>query len=353
MSLPNLCFVGPMVGRNSGRITTQGEKLSDLFQDLGYPVISVSSSTNRYLRLADIVNTLIHNRRRIDILIVLVYSGPSFAVADIASQIGRVSGLPTVLSLHGGGLPQFISRYPHWSRRVFSRANILVTQSDYLLRSLRSFGFSAAVIPNVIDLPVYPYRHRTKVRPRLLWMRAFHQIYNPAMALRVLARVRRKLPEATLVMAGQDKGLQAEMQRLANELELQDAVRFPGFLNVADKIREGNAADIFINTPHVDNRPVCVVEACAMGLPVVSTNVGGVPDLLTHERTGLLVPDGDVEAMTKAIFRLTEDRELSSLVSRNGKNLAGLSAPDQVRPKWENVFSELLTRRNGIRVGEG
>ena len=345
---PNLCLVGPMVGRNPGYVPSQGERLSDLFQERGYPVISVSSLTNRYLRLADTVRTLIYQREWIVILIILVYSGPSFVVADIASQIGQRSGLPIVMSLHGGAMPQFMSRFPHWTRRVLSRADILVTQSDYLLRALSSFGFSARVIPNVIHLNLYPYRHRARVSPRLLWMRAFHKIYNPAMALRVLDRLRAKLPQATLVMAGQDKGLQSEMQGLASQLELQDAVRFPGFLNMAAKIREGDIADIFINTPHIDNRPVCVVEASAMGLPVVSTNVGGASDLLTHAQTGLLVPDDDVEAMSKAIFRLVEDDQLSSKLSRNGKHLAKLSAPDNVGQKWESLFTELLARRKQI-----
>jgi glycosyltransferase involved in cell wall biosynthesis len=182
-------------------------------------------------------------------------------------------------------------------------------------------------------------------------MRAFHQIYNPVMALRVLAKVRTELPEATLTMAGQDNGLQADMQALAAKLGIQGSVRFPGFLNMADKIREGQHADIFINTTRIDNSPVCVVEACAMGLPVVSTNVGGVPDLVTHEKTALLVPDDDVEAMARSVLRLVEDPALSSTLSRNGRELASASAPENVCPKWEKLFSEVLAERNGSAVG--
>lgn len=345
MDRMRLCFVGPMVGRNPGRVPSQGERLSDLFQELGYPVISVSSSLNRYARLADIVTTLLRRRREIDILIVLTYSGPSFVVEDIASWIGKQSNIPVVISLHGGGMPQFMARFPNWSKRVLSRADTIVAQSDYLARSIMPYGFKARVIPNVINFERYPYRRRDAVKPHLFWMRAFHSLYNPEMAIRVLARIRARLPKATLVMAGQDNGLQAKMQALAQEMGVEDAVRFPGFLEMSEKLREGEAADIFINTPHVDNRPVCVVEACAMGLPVVSTAVGGVPDLLTHERTGLLVPDGDVEAMGDAIIRLVEDKELSGRLSQAGRQLAEHSAPDKVIPEWEFIFTELMSRR--------
>lgn len=351
MRLPTLCFVGPMVGRHPGRIPSQGEQLAELFSELGYPVVSVSSFANRYLRLADIVTTLVRERKQIDIFIIDVYSGPSFVVEDIASRIGQRFQTPIVISLHGGGLPQFIIRFPRWSTRVLSRADRLVAQSDYLLRAVESVGFGTRVIPNVINVAAYPHRVRTSVKPRLLWMRAFHQIYNPVMALRVLAKVRTELPEATLTMAGQDNGLQADMQALAAKLGIQGSVRFPGFLNMADKIREGQHADIFINTTRIDNSPVCVVEACAMGLPVVSTNVGGVPDLVTHEKTALLVPDDDVEAMARSVLRLVEDPALSSTLSRNGRELASASAPENVCPKWEKLFSEVLAERNGSAVG--
>ena len=89
------------------------------------------------------------------------------------------------------------------------------------------------------------------------------------------------------------------------------AVRFVGFMDMPAKVREGNSAEIFLNTNRVDNMPVAVVEACAMGLPVVATAVGGVPDLLTHEETGLLVPDNDDQSMVAAIMQLLKNSELN------------------------------------------
>lgn len=108
------------------------------------------------------------------------------------------------------------------------------------------------------------------------------------------------------------------------------------------KILEGNQADIFINTNHIDNTPVAILEACAMGIPVVSTNVGGIPDLLHNGETGLLVPDGDVELMSRAIQRLLKDPELVSKLSRNGRELAMNSSWERVRPQWEKVFLMVL-----------
>jgi len=340
---PSLCFVGPMVGSNPGHVVTQGEIISGYFRQLGYPVVRASSHPNRYFRLLDIIVTIIRWRKQVDILVIHIFSGPSFVVEDIASLLGKFFGLPIIMFLHGGAMPQFMKRYPDWTRRVFSRAKVIVAPSRYLAKAVEPYGFKAQVIPNVIDLASYPYRHRERVRPRLFWMRSFHEVWNPLMAVRVLARLRERVRDATLVMGGQDKGLQIEAQNLAERLGVGDAVRFPGFLNMEGKVREAEQADIFINTNRIDNMPVAVIEACAMGLPVVTTDVGGIPDLLTDGQTALLVPDNDDERMVEAILTLIDNPDLAGRLSAKGRNLAEQSSWDQVRLRWEELFEQART----------
>jgi L-malate glycosyltransferase len=343
---PRLCFIGPLVGKNPGHVTTQGEILSSHFAEAGYPVLTASSAANRYARLADIVRTLVRNKHNIDIQIVHVYGGRSFVVEDVASQLGSRYGFGIIMMLHGGDLPKFIKRFPGWARRVFNRAHLIAAPSEYLARAMRDFGFDCRVTPNMIDTDLYPFRHRQKVAPNLFWMRSFHPIWNPTMAVKVLAELHTVLPHATLVMGGQDKGLQATTKALAAQLGVAEAVRFPGFLDPPGKWREGNDADIFISTNHIDNMPIAVVEACAMGLPVVTTCVGGIPDLLKNEETALLVKDNDVSGMVNAICRLVLDPELAGKLSANGRELAEKSSWKQVRLLWENMFEQILSRPN-------
>src|SRR5262245_33699046 len=173
-------------------------------------------------------------------------------------------------------------------------------------------------------------------------MRSFYPYYNPYMAIRVLAAVRARIGEGSLVMAGQDKGIEHRVRELARTLGVDGAVRFAGFLDSAAKSREGEAADIFLNTNSVDNMPVSVLEACAMGLAVVATKVGGIPDLLTHEQTGLLVPDEDSEAMAEAVCRIVQEPGLAAHLSANGRDLAERCSWEQVYPRWERLFSDVL-----------
>jgi glycosyltransferase involved in cell wall biosynthesis len=340
-----ICFVGLMVGRHRGYLTSQGLVVSDLLSRTGeYDVAITSTERNRYARLVDILVTVIRTRRRTDIQCLEVYGGPSFVIEDMASALAQLFGQRIVMVLHGGALPDFMARYPRWTRRVLSRADVLVTPSTYLQRAIGAHGFSARVIPNVVELDAYPFRERRQLKPRLFWMRSFHHVWNAEMAVRVLSKIRQRVPDATIVLAGQDKGSLANVQKLAADLGVAQAASFPGFLDHDAKIRHGEAADIFLNTNRIDNMPVAVVEACAMGLPVISTDVGGIPDLLAHGDTGILVPDDDDDAMTDAVLRLLSDEGLAGRLSRNGRRLAEQSAWARVRPMWDGLFSELCQR---------
>jgi glycosyltransferase involved in cell wall biosynthesis len=332
-----------MVGRNPGLVTTQGERLSELLADAGYPVVSVSGRANRYARAVEIAFTLAS--RRHDIVVLQVFSGGSFAVTDAASRIAAARALPTIMVLRGGNLPMFFERHPIWARRVLARADALVAPSAYLARTVAALGFACETIPNVIDIARYPCRHRARCSPTLIWMRAFHPFYNPELAVRVVARLRRVEPQATLVMAGVDKGFEWRTKEFARQLGVADAVRFAGFLDMAGKIREMSSADIYLHTNSIDNTPVSVLEAAALGLPVVATRVGGIPDLLTDEETALVVPPDDEVAMSDAVLRLIREPAVAGRLSANGRVLAESCSIDGVLPRWKALVDSIVHRR--------
>ena len=335
-----MCIVGPLTGHNAGWVVSQGEVLAERLSRAGHRVVASSAAPGRVRRLAEIARTIHRHRADADLLLVQTYGGPSFVVEDVASALGRLLGYRVIFHLHGGALPAFIARYPRWSRRVLARAAACVAPSPYLARALTDAGVAAAVIPNVVDV-AYRFRRREQVRPRLLWMRSFHPLYDPLLAVAVLRRVRATHPDATLVMAGQDKGMEARVRHEVARLGLTDAVRFPGFLDARAKAAEGEAADIFLNTTRVDNTPVAVLEAAAMGLPVVATDVGGLRDLLDDGAAGELVPAGDADAMAAAVLRLVSEPARAARLSMAGRAVARRFAWGAAGPRWEARFAQL------------
>lgn len=351
-SRPRLCFAGPLLGVNPGWVTSQGEIIAALLENEGYAVRQTSHIPARLPRLADMLRSLVTWRHDIDLVIHQVFSGPAFAIADVTSALCRALGLRQVFTLHGGALPEFAAANPRWTRRVLARADRVVTPSSYLLERVIRPLFPrggppgapdgwARVIPNILSLDAYPYRYRPVVVPRLLWMRTFEYVYHPELAIEVLANLRVTHPEATLSMGGQERGLHDTVAALAETRGLADAVRFTGFLDSDGKAREFAAHDIYLNTNRVDNMPVSVLEAGAFGLPVVATNVGGIPHLLRDGETALLVPAGDAVAMANAVRRLLEQPHLAGQLSANGRRLAESCAWDAVKVRWQSLFDEV------------
>jgi glycosyltransferase involved in cell wall biosynthesis len=338
---PRLCFVGPLTGSAPGRIPTQGENLAQAFARAGYRVLSASARASRLARLADIAWTLWAQRGQIDVQMLQVYSGRSFLVADLASALAKALGQKLVAVLHGGNLPEFARRHPAWVRRVLRRADRLVAPSPFLARELAWLGLPVQVIPNHIDLPRYPFKRRARPAPRLLWMRTFHPIYNPEMALRVVARLRREYPDVHLVMAGAADISLDGVKRMAEGDGLTAHVSFAGFLDQAAKVQVASQQDIYLNTNRIDNMPVTVIEMAALGLPVVATRVGGLPDLVTDGVNGLLTPDDDDQAMADAVKRLLSEPGLAERLALAGRELAESCSWEKVRARWEEMLFSL------------
>ncbi len=338
---PRLCLVGPMLGRHPGWVPNPGESLAQLLRDEGYRTRITSAYLNPLRRVPDVVRSLIGWRRQIDVVIVMVYSGRAFAMAELAGWLAKRLGKKLVLWLHGGNLPQLATSSPRWVRRVLERGDEIVAPTTFLGDLATRARCPVRIIPNFVRIHQVDYHRRREVRPRLLWMRTFHEIYQPQMAIRVLASLRRSHAEATLVMAGQEKGLFEPTRLLAASLGLADAVRFPGFLDAAGKRRELARHDIFLNTNRIDNTPVSLVEAAAAGLPIVTTDVGGIAHFLRHGESALLVPEGDVEAMADAVDRLLRDPELAQRLSDNGRLLAESCDWRVIGERWKALLDGL------------
>src|SRR5690606_4325812 len=193
---------------------------------------------------------------------------------------------------------------------IFNNSYKNVTPSYYLLAAFGDAGVSnLTYIPNSIEIRSYPFQERHHVTQRLLWVRSLAKIYNCPMALKVVKILQEDYPEVTLCMVGPDKeNLLPELKKRTAQLGIN--VDFKGKLEKSEWLALSVEFDVFINTTHSDNMPVSLIEAMALGLPIVSTNVGGIPYLLKHEVTALLVKDDDAQAMASAVARVLSDAHL-------------------------------------------
>jgi|WetSurMetagenome_2_1015567.scaffolds.fasta_scaffold65965_2 glycosyltransferase involved in cell wall biosynthesis len=310
-----------------------------------WSALTTSPKHGRVPFLMDMLATLWRQRHSYAAASIAVFSGgPAFAWAEVAAQMLRSLGKPYVAQLHGGNLPDFARRWPVRVTRLLSSAAVVTAPSRYLQESMRQYRSDIRLLPNAIDLSSYPYRVRSNPAPRLVWLRAFHAIYNPGLSLRVLVALLQEHPTSTLTMIGPDKhdgSLQA-FRSTAEELRLEGHIEYAGLVKKADVPTWLDRGDIFINTTNFDNTPISVIEAMACGLCVVSTNVGGIPDLLEDGRDALLVPPNDPTAMTEALRRILGEPELAENLSHNARKKAECLDWAAVLPQWEALFAEIV-----------
>ncbi len=338
MRRPPVLLVGNFLSRHSAARTV-GEELAARLVAAGWPVTATSEKLSRAARLLDMQHT-IWSRGPFAVAQVDVYSGAAFLWAEAACWSLRRRRTPFVLTLHGGRLPDFARRRPRRVRRLLAGARAVTTPSEFLRRAMSPYGSELQLVPNPLDLGVYPFTPRRAPRPRLIWLRAFHRIYNPELAPRVLGRLIASHPTAELTMIGPDKGDGSleRTRRRAETLGVADRITYTGWV-AKERVPELLArADVFLNTADADNAPVSVTEAMACGLCVVSTDAGGLPDLIDHGENALLVGRDDAAAMASAVASVLEDPELAARLSSGARREAAARDWSRVLPVWEELL---------------
>ena len=338
--MPAVLLAGNFLSASGGSRSVL-EDLEDRLRIAGCTCIGVSRKRNGIARGLDLLATALTQRRRYGVAVVDLYSGRAFLWGEMLSLVLRASGCPFVLVLRGGGLPKFASAHERRVTACLARATVVCAPSPYLLDQMRAYRKDLLLLPNPLEICRYDFRLRRNPAPHLVWLRAFEELYNPQLAIQVLALLHKSQPDVRLTMIGGDRGdgSRQRCEALARRAGVFDRITFAGAVMKRNVPEWLNRGDIFINTTRVDNTPVSVLEAMACGLPVVTTKVGGIPYLLSDGEDALLVPSDDAQAMSDAVQRLLAEPHLPSRLSSQGRQKAE-------RYDWSNAFPawvELLT----------
>jgi glycosyltransferase involved in cell wall biosynthesis len=329
------------IGNNlkSANPTTQ-VLLAKLLTDLNYEVKLYSTKESKLVRLLDMCLGIIKNRNNTDFVLIDTYSSLNFYFALITSQLARFFNLKYIPILHGGNLCSRLKNNPFFSSLIFSNSFMNVSPSNYLLEEFQNKGFKTFFIPNPIVISEYAFYERETYDFNLLWVRAFDKIYNPKMAISVLNELNRRGLSVKLCMVGPDKdGSLNEVIQMAKEKNVYHFLEITGLLSKSEWIKKSTQFDIFINTTTVDNVPVSVIEAMALGLPVISTNVGGIPYLIKNSVNGILVENDDEIEMADAIAELIQNQNKAKILVRNARKKVENFDINVVKDNWQKLLT--------------
>lgn len=333
-----ILYIGNKLSTSKSNPTTHAS-LEEGLKGEGHTLISASALKNKFLRLSHMLQVFFANYRKAHYILIDVYSTQNFWYAVLLGNLSHHFSKKYIPILHGGDLKNRFRQSPKATAKLLGNAHRIISPSVYLKTEVENLGFShVQYIPNPLRLNKYSFKKREIFGPRLLWVRAFDEIYNPLLALKTLKELTKIYPEAELCMVGPDKdGSLSACRKYAEKHKLK--VRFTGKLKKKVWIRLSEAYDIFINTSAIDNTPVSVIEAMALGLPVISTNVGGIPYLIDDNLNGLLVPPNNPEAMKEKIQFLIENPELAKSLAFNGRAKTAEFDWDIIKIEWSKVLT--------------
>jgi glycosyltransferase involved in cell wall biosynthesis len=260
-----------------------------------------------------------------------------------ALLVARLYGKKALLNYHSGQARDHLKRWRRTAIPTLRLADKIVVQSDYLQEVFAGFGLKTRAIFNHIEIDNYHFRERSPLSPVFLSNRNFEPHYNVGSVLRAFALVQKRFPEARLKVAG-DGSQRQELERLAEELGLRQT-QFTGLI-APDKMAElYDEADIYLNGSEVDNMPLSLLESFAAGLPVVTTDAGGIPYLVQNGETGLVVGKGDSEAMAASAIRLLEEDGLATKIASQARTEVNRYSWKAVRNEWLAVYQELASEK--------
>lgn len=348
---PRIALVGPLPPP-SGGMANQCEQLLRLLRAEGASVQFVRTNAPPWpawvervwllraaWRLPPYLWRLWRALGRVDVLHLFANSGWAWhLLAMPALRLARWRGVPAIVNYRGGLAGEFLHRAPSHVRRDLSQST-LVTPSAFLQRVFQQHGLTARIVPNIVDLARFEPRpwQPPSAAPRLLVARNLEKIYDIPTALRAFAQLRRRWPQAQLTVAGSGPEGPA-LRSLAAELGVAEATRFVGRVENTDMPRLYAQADLVLNPTTADNMPISVLEALASGVPVVSTDAGGIPDIVVDGETAMLVPVGDAAAMSAAAAAVLEDPALALRLRDQGLAEVAQYAWPQVRERWRQAY---------------
>ncbi len=255
---------------------------------------------------------------RQDVVHVFSASYWSFLLAPTpAVLIARLYGKRVILNYRSGEALDHLRTWSRTALPVLRMADSIVVPSGYLVDVFSKFGLRAESIGNFVDVDRIPYRARRALRPIFLANRNFAAHYNVGCVLRAFAVIQREVPDAQLIVAG-DGDQRAELHALATQLGLRN-VEFLGQVPPTAMPALYDRADVYLNTPNIDNMPNSIIESFAAGLPVVTTRAGGIPYIVTHDESGLMVDCDDHEGVATNALRLLRDPSLVQRLTDRGR----------------------------------
>lgn len=266
----------------------------------------------------------------------------SFLRSSLFVSVAKAMGRKVVLHIHGGGFKDYYMKKPRFVRSVLDMADALITLSA----SWKTFFVDVAlhrnvhIVPNIISRPINTRVNRDGSF-HLLYMGQITKAKGVFDLVEIIAENKDFYNGRLILDIGGGMYDEDKLRNFITDNKIDDIVHFHGWLTGNAKTEMFNLADAYILPSYVEGVPISILEAESYGLPILSTTVGGIPDIVDEGKNGFLFKAGDKQGMKKAIDTIMENRELRTFMGCHSKKLSYKNYPSSVERNLMEVYSSL------------
>ncbi|MDD3985228.1 MAG: glycosyltransferase family 4 protein [Methanobacterium sp.] len=240
--------------------------------------------------------------------------------------------------------------------KVLSSAEVIIaTTKAYANESpfLRKYKDKIVVIPNGITISEITTQYtREESRTNLglpledktiLFFGSLVQYKGPDILLKAFNSLKNDFPNTKLIFAGRGPMLDY-LKSMAKKYGIENKVFFPGFIDQDKKPLYYKAADIFClpSTTMAESFGIVNLEAMAAGIPIIASDLGGIPDIVKHEINGLLAKPGDHQSLANTLTYLLENEDIRGKFGNKGRQLANNYSWDKIAKETEELYRKIL-----------
>ncbi len=311
-------------GGISGVVFNHIKKISEE----GHCIRIFNTKRSSFVRIFLIFSLLI-KIRKFSIIHIHGCSGLGFfpvVLGIIASKI--FYNKKTIVTYHGGGAESFLRKHPKFIRKVLNKVDHVTVMSGFLQKIFMNYGVHTEILPNLINIEINDNFYPELKSPRIISIRALEKIYNIDDIVNAFSLIKSEYINAELNIFGTGSEYQKIIQ-LSKRLGL-DSINFHGQLpneQIHVKLMKSN---IMISVPSFDNQPMSILEAFAIGIPVISTNVGGIPYLIKDNVTGFLIEKKQPQQIFEKVKWIINNPEKTKIIVDNAKK-------EVLSFQWNNV----------------
>ncbi|HEX9974804.1 MAG TPA: glycosyltransferase family 4 protein [bacterium] len=286
------------------------------------------------------------------VLPAIVHFNPSFDRKSILRELVMVMickfhNRRTIIQFHGGNISCLLknNRLPFYIKLIFKLASHIIVLTEIQKKSMAAFceKNKITVIPNMIDTSLFPkHQQNQNGKISILYMSKVEYKKGAFDVIEVISQVVKYHNHINFIFAGDGPDLK-QLKLLCCENGCEEFIKFLGHIEDQRKIDFLSNGDIFLFPSHYqEGMPYALLEAMAAGLPVIATNTGGIPEIISHNKNGLLVPPGQPDQLSEAIFQLIKHpRKRNTFGKMNRQKAVSEFDINIVCNKFNHIYEKL------------